>query len=159
MARFDHNAPFGTCHGSETNAAFYQKGNHFDVNHNHIDLATGKIIEPAAGTPLKRKNVNAAAAPAPAPVTPPVTEEPEEDEGDGEGDNVDNVGGDNAGSGEAKAPAEVSAGIDLVAFAKGEGKYQWFSVKAAMLGAGYTEADVVNSASARAAIKAKNGLE
>lgn len=139
MAKFNHSAPYGTI-TPQTDAAgkywghYHQNGNTFDNDYNHINVEDGKIIEYADGekaAPIKTKQPKNVRAPQPAPVIAPAPE--------GEG-------------GEIK---EVSEGINLVAWAKGELKgIPWFEAKAAIIAAGY---DVPkNSAEAKAAILAKN---
>lgn len=62
MAKFDHDMPHGEITPPQNGAVYWQAPNSFDAQFNHIDPATGAIIERAEGQkapPLKTKETPA----------------------------------------------------------------------------------------------------
>lgn len=159
--KFNPKAPHGTSSPIENGCVFYQNGQHYDANYNCVDFQTGKILQRANPEPVKpvakktdklaeqQAKLNAARNPRTTP------EQEGEDEDVGGADDAGDGGG--VGANADGGPSEVSEGIDLVKWAKGEAKgVMWLKVKAAMVAAGYASPE--NAAGARAAIAAKHGL-
>lgn len=62
MAKFDHDMPRGEISPPQNGACYWQNGNSFDAQFNHVNMETGAIIERAEGQkapPLKTKETPA----------------------------------------------------------------------------------------------------